>query len=235
MSIDLDRRYVGKINPDDTRTLWRIDTHGGTAVPPIAWAGDGQPDWGSAHDPSRQAGELDCALAILADHLGDPAAAFANAERLATQILAHTQPTSELVVHETVLHSFDDRPVEFRADATPVRDLLAATIADTGDPLHTAASGLGLDPEWAEQIASGDITHLSVDEVRHVCQRLYVTPPDLWRPDEAAVIEGFWPASQWPTAQAIDLDHPITTVTPDTTWHQAIEPAATLAPEVSLA
>ena len=51
MSIDLDRRYVGKINPDDTRTLWRIDTHGGAAVPPIAWAGDGQPDWGSAHDP----------------------------------------------------------------------------------------------------------------------------------------------------------------------------------------
>jgi len=230
----IDRRYVGQIHPDDTRTLWRIDHEGGHPVPPIAWAGDGRPGWGSHHDPTQANAELDCALAILADHLGDPAAAFDHAERLATEVLAHTRPTSELMLHETVLHSFANQPLEFRADATPVRDLLAATIADTGDPLHVAATGLGLDPDWAEHIASGETTHLELADVRRVCEQLYLNPPDLWPPAEADVISRLWTPSQWPTAQAIDLTAPITAVAPDTAWHPAIEPAATL-PEMGAA
>ena len=231
--MSLDRRYVGQINPDDTRTLWRIDASGGHPVPPIAWAGDGNPGWGSAHDPTQAKAELDCALSILADHLADPSAAFDNAERLASEVLAHTRPTSELMLHENVLRSFDTMPTEFRADATPIRDLVAATIADTGDPLHVAATGLGFDADWIEAIASGETTHLDLAEIRRVCEGFYLAPTDLWRPDEAKVIEGLWPSSEWPTAQPIDLAAPISSVSVDTSWHPAVEPAATL-PEVSL-
>lgn len=229
-----DVRYVGQLHPDDTRTLWRVDHDGGHPLPPIAWAGDGQPGWGSAQDPTQADAELDAALAILADHLGNPAAAFDHAERLATDVLAAEDPAHDLVLPDTVLQRFADQPLEFRADATPLRDLLAATIADTGDPLDVAATGLGLDPAFAERVASGETTHLDLTEVRDLCSRLYVTPTDLWPPREADVIAQLWPTSQWPTAQPIDLTAPISAVPPHTTWHPALEPAATAA-EVSVA
>lgn len=229
-----DRHYVGKINPDDTRTLWRIDDQGGTRLDVFAWAGDGEPGWGSEHDPDMADREIDCALAILADHYDEPGRAFEDAELLARTALAHSQPDTDLVVHETVLHSIADVPHQFRADATPVRDLIAATIADTGDRLAVVAEGLGFDLDWAATIASGDITHLDLDEVKQICQWLYVTPYDLWQPREAKVIEGLWPARDWPAAQPIDLTAPIGHVPPDTTWHVAVEPAATAPLEVAV-
>lgn len=224
----IDRHYLGQIHPDDTRTLWGVDREGGHPVPLIAWAGDGQPGWGSRRDPTQANAELDCALAILADHLGDPAAAFDNAGRFAAEVLAHANPTNDLMVTAPDLQRFGDKPVEFRADAAPVRDLIAATIADTGDSPAVAAQGLGLDPEWAEHVASGDIAYLELAEVRRVCQQLYVNPLDLWPPAEADVIARLWSPSQWPSTQTIDLTAPITEVAPGTTWRPAVEPAATL-------
>ena len=154
--------------------------------------------------------------------------------KLARTALAHSQPDTDLVVHETVLHSIAETPNQFRADATPLRDLIAATIADTGDRLDVVSNGLGFDPDWAATITSGEITHLDLDEVKQICERLYVTPYDLWNPREAKVIDGLWPARDWPAAQAIDLTAPIGHVPPDTTWIPTVEPAATAPLEVAV-
>jgi hypothetical protein len=225
-----DRRYVGQINPDNTRTLWRIDDTGGTQVPTFAWATDGSIGWGSAHEPAMADPELDCALAILTDHHGDPALAFEQAARFANDVLAYTRPTSELLLPETELHTYGPAPsIEFNADAAPIRDLLTATIADTGDPLEVAATGLGLDPEWAQNVAAGAVDYLSIDEVKQVCGRLYVTPYDLWPASEATVIEGIWPATQWPSAQPIDLSAPISQTPEGFAPAPGTEPTATLA------
>jgi len=228
-----DLQYVGKHNPDNTRTLWRVDSEGGTRLEVFAWAGDGQPAWGSEHDPVVADQELDCALAILADHYDEPGRAFEDAELLARTALAHTQPDSDLVIHESVLLSIADAPSQFRADVTPVRDLIAATIADTGDRLEVASAGLGFDPGWAGRITGGEITHLDLHEVKQVCEQLYVTPYDLWTPREADVIKALWPAHDWPVAQAIDLTAPVGRVPADTTWNPAVEPAATAPLEVA--
>ena len=229
-----ERRYVGQINPDNTRTLWRLDGSDATKVPTYAWAADGAVGWGSAHDPTMADAELDCALAILTDHQGDPQLAFDHAAQLANDVLAYQRPTSELLLHETVLHTYaPTQAVDFHADATPVRDLIVATIADTGDPLEVAATGLGLDPDWARDIATGQIDYLDLDQVRHVCQRLYVTPHDLWPTREATVIEGLWPATQWPCTQPIDLTAPLSTTPAGFTPAPGTEPAATLDLEVA--
>lgn len=224
-----ERRYIGHINPDHTRTLWRVDATGGTQLPTYAWAADGAIGWGSAHDPAMADPELDCALAILTDHHSDPALAFDQAARLATDVLAYTPPTSELVLPATVLHPYDPaRATEFTADATPIRDLLTATIADTGDPLDVVATGFGLDPDWARAVTGGDLDYLSLDDIQRVCERLYVTPYDLWGADEAQVIAGIWPSAQWPTAQPIDRAAPITHTPAGFSPAPGTEPAATL-------
>jgi len=228
------RQYVGKINPDSSRTLWRIDPDGGTRLEVFAWAGDGQPAWGSRHDPEIADREIDCALAILADHYDDAGRAFEEAELLARTVLAETAADRDLAVDETALLSIAEAPNQFRADAKPVRDLIAATIADTGDPLDVAAIGLGFDPDWASGITSREITHLDLDEVKQICERLYVTPHDLWEPREAKVIEALWPSRDWPAAQAIDVDTPIGHVPADTSWIGGVEPAATAPMEVAI-
>ena len=77
------------------------------------------------------------------------------------------------------------------------------------------------------------LDYLDLDQVRHVCQRLYVTPHDLWTPQEATVIEGLWPANQWPCAQPIDMAAPISTTPDGFTPAPGTEPAATLDLEVA--
>ena len=32
-----DRRYIGQINPDQSRTLWRVDADGGTCLVKFHW------------------------------------------------------------------------------------------------------------------------------------------------------------------------------------------------------
>jgi hypothetical protein len=223
-----DRCYIGQINPDGTRTLWRADDHGATRIPTYPWAQpDGRIGWGSATDRLQTNAELDCALAILADHHG-PAAAFQHVDRFAAEVLARQEPSEGLHLPDHALEPYGPIAVaEFRADATPVRDMLVATIADTGDRLEVAAAGLGLDPDWARAIASGETELLDIDQIKEVCTRLYVTPCDLWPPREARVIEGLWPAGEWPSAQPIDLTAPIT-ASPATPIVAHGEPAATL-------
>ena len=91
-------------------------------------------------------------------------------------------------------------PVEPRwtLPAAPVAEILLAIQAGTGDDLPDVARGCGLDPTWAAEIASGQVTEVDVPHVQEVCEGLHCSPYDLWGKDAAQGILHAYGPELWP-------------------------------------
>lgn len=98
-----------------------------------------------------------------------------------------------------------------RLPAAPIARVLADYQADFGDTdTGMFARGLGLDEEFVDDVVSGRITTLDVEQIADVCEGLWASPYDLWHPDEARTILHAYGPERWPrTILPVDEPTPV--------------------------
>ncbi|MEW6155567.1 MAG: hypothetical protein AB1673_16515 [Actinomycetota bacterium] len=75
---------------------------------------------------------------------------------------------------------------------------LHALIVDTGDDVATVARGLGVEPEWAAGVLSGEVESVDIVHVQALCEGLHCTPYDLFGADAARSIDHAYGPELWP-------------------------------------
>ena len=97
-----------------------------------------------------------------------------------------------------VLQGLDRVEPAWSLPAAPVATELRHLMIDTGDDLPTVARGIGLDPDWARGVLTGDVVDVDVAHVQQVCEGLHCTPYDLFGPELARSIAHAYGPDLWP-------------------------------------
>ena len=97
--------------------------------------------------------------------------------------------------------------------SAPVAAQLRNLIIDTGDDVATVARGVGVEPEWARAVLTGQIDEVDIPHAQQLCEGLHCSPYDLFGADAARSIAHaygpeLWPRHIEPLDSAIDLDPP---------------------------
>ncbi len=80
------------------------------------------------------------------------------------------------------------------AAASQIRDVMI----ETGDDLPSVARGIGVDPEWARGVLTGEVTEVDIDHVQQLCEGLHCTPFDLFGSDAGHSISHAYGPDLWP-------------------------------------
>ncbi len=81
-------------------------------------------------------------------------------------------------------HEMVPRPPEATADeavtVAAVASVIRSVIVETGDDVATVATGVGVEPEWARGVLTGQVTDVDPLQVQRMCQALEATPGELF-------------------------------------------------------
>lgn len=82
--------------------------------------------------------------------------------------------------------------------AAPAAAALRHLVIDSGDDLHTVAGSIGVDPDWAQGVLSGEIDEVDLAHVEQLCEGLHCTPNDLFGLEAASSIAHSYGPERWP-------------------------------------
>ncbi len=145
-------------------------------------------------EPAEAAAERGAQLADLARRAAD----------LDARARALDERERELLERETrvdaraVLQGLDQVEPAWTVPAAAVAIELRHLMIDTGEDLPSVARGIGLDPDWARGVLTGDVVDVDVVHVQQVCEGLQCTPYDLFGPDLARSIAHAYGPELWP-------------------------------------